>query len=167
MEESHIGKSSESNKKRTWTVLIVISWLPAIILPWSFSSKSLQNLGSPFFPQKIQFTLYFFLIPQAKPAPLLLVQGGCHHHQPPPWWSMLFATCPCGLFLVERGPHSFKVLPALPGCEKKSLGSRRVHKKFSFFKLKNIWKDFPTFQINFILNFHISPPYAFYAIILN
>ena len=49
MEESHMGKNTESNKKRTWTVLIVISWLPTIVL----LPKSFQN----------QWITCFFLFP--------------------------------------------------------------------------------------------------------
>ena len=49
IEESHMGKNTESNKKRTWTVLIVISWLPTIVL----LPKSFQN----------QWITCFFLFP--------------------------------------------------------------------------------------------------------
>ena len=66
IEESHMGKNTESNKKRTWTILIVIFWLPAIvILPKSFQNQWITCFF--LFPMKtikkiLLSTTYFFYV---------------------------------------------------------------------------------------------------------
>ena len=91
------------------------------VLAWPKNSSSLeqrlpsQRKHSPVYLPKTSNPKITYPLVACLPAPvsvfsrkppttlLLLVPGGCHHHQPPPWWAMLLATCPCSLFLAERG----------------------------------------------------------------
>ena len=57
MEESNMNANTESNKKRTWTVLAAIAWLPAIVLLQNPSNA--MNYQLSLFPLKNIFFAFF------------------------------------------------------------------------------------------------------------
>ena len=78
------------------------------------------------------------------PVPLLLVQGGCHHCQPPPWWAMLFATCPCSWFSVERGSLTpLRCGQLFPSVREKkpSNAIKAINKTNNIWFLKGVYKS--------------------------
>ena len=96
MEKSNMGKNTESNQKRTWTVLAAITWFPTIVLlpyeddsqnPFYLSlvpSHSLMRAESPIFKTSYLFfysiSVFFFqketyLSPTKKSATFLFFQN--------------------------------------------------------------------------------------------